>query len=388
MGMRAVSFDKNVSEWMLDPNIHYLNHGSFGARRLEIFEKQVFYKEQFERDPIDFLDRNEALLESSRANIAYFLGASLSGFGFVDNATTGVGSVMNSVSLSPGDEVATTNHVYNGVRQLLKHHARKNSLLYREIPIQIPIDSSEHIIKLITKGLSDKTKLLVIDHVASASSILFPVLEITKICRERGILVLVDGAHAPGMLDLNISSLDPDWYVGNLHKWICSPLGAAFVWANETKQKTTRPLTISHNLDQGMASEFSWQGTRDISAWLCASDAVLLGQSLGWDKIRSTNHNQAVKFQEILTESWNVMPFSPLDGCLIGSMVTVELPNRAPQEMNDCLKLSERLYREYNIEIPIFEFQNRGCARISSQLYVTSENLNQFIDALREIIHS
>jgi len=368
-----------TSSWMLDPDITYLNHASFGARTVEVYEAQQRYKRQFEASPVNFLDRNRHLIENARETVAHFVGADIDGFGFVENATTGVGCVIQSLNINEGDEIVTTDHVYNGVRQLLQHHAAKHSLRYTEVSIPLPLVNNQDILNRIAAAITSHTKLLVVDHVASASSIVFPIQQIVQLCREKGVLVLVDGAHAPGMLALDVLAVDADWYVGNLHKWVCAPVGAGFLWANESKRASTHPMTISHWLNQGFTKEFDWQGTRDVSSWLAAADAVRWGESIGWDNIRDHNHKFVTWMHESLVTDWDVEPLSPIDGRMLGSMATVVLPSGGPQSMEDCLALRDVFYEKYSLEVPIFEFQGKGVLRVSAQLYAREEH----VDALK-----
>jgi isopenicillin-N epimerase len=371
--------------WMLDPDIIYLNHGSFGARVASVFEYQVSLKREFEASPVDFLDRQKDHIEHARNVVANFLGADGKGIGFVGNATTGVGCVVNSITFQPSDEILCTSHVYNGVRQLLTRTAKDAGCSYREIPVPLPVHSSSDLFEIVTKSMSNSTKLLVIDHVASASSIIFPVQEIAQYCREIGVLVLVDGAHAPGMLDLNIDQVGADWYVGNLHKWVCAPLGAGFVWASEGKRTTTHPMTVSHLYGQGFDKEFDWQGTRDISSWLASAAAVVWGNTIGWERIRQHNHSLVTAMQQDLVEAWEVEQFSPLDGSMLGNMATVRLPASCPQTRESCLAFRDEIYEKFKLEVPIFEFLGLGVVRVSAQLYSRETDVKRLITAIKAL---
>lgn len=373
-----------TTTWMLDPNITYLNHGSFGARPRCVFDAQQRYKRTFEASPVDFLDRKRDLLVQAREIASNFVGCDIQGFGFVENATTGVGCVMKSISLDEGSEILTTNHVYNGIRKLLQHHANTHALTYRECNIPLPIESSADILRKISDEITETTKLLVIDHVSSSTAIVFPVEQIVKVCREKGVLVLIDGAHAPGMLDLHVSQIGADWYVGNFHKWVCAPLGAAFVWTNTPFRDSTHPMTISHNLHESYTSEFEWQGTRDISSWLAVSDAIAWGEQIGWAHIRDHNHQLAVLMQQKLIDSWGVEPISPIDGSLLGSLVTVYIPPKFPQKDAECVKLRDSLYKNEQIEANIFSFKGRGMIRLSAQLYVQEADIDHLLKKLRQ----
>jgi isopenicillin-N epimerase len=368
--------------WMLNPDITYLNHGSFGARVASVFDYQIALKKELEASPVDFLDRNRGRLEEARNVVATFLGAEVAGFGFVDNATTGVGCVVNSMKFSQDDEILTTSLVYNGVRQLLSRISKDAGCAYREVPLVLPVHNDDAIVQLVSDALTPKTKLLVIDHVASAAAVVLPVQRIVQICMDKGVLVLVDGAHAPGMLDLTIESVGCDWYVGNLHKWVCAPLGAGFVWAKEEHRASTHPMTVSHRYEQGFTKEFDWQGTKDSTAWLAAAKAVEWGCEVGWERIRNHNHTLVTWMHMQLADAWGVEPLSPLGGSMLGNMATVRLPDWCPQEMDSCFAFRDHIYKKYNIEVPFFELQGSGYVRVSAQLYSRKNHLERLITAI------
>lgn len=374
--------------WMLDPQVTYLNHGSFGARTRQVFDSQQSFKQLFERSPIHFLDRSrDELICEAREVVSSFLHCDPVGFGFVDNATTGVGCVVHSLELSPSDEILTTNHVYNGVRQLLSHHAQRNGCSYRELEIPLPVTDSNDLLSTIIASFTSETKLFVVDHVASITSIVFPIQEIIKECHKRDILVLVDGAHAPGMLDLRIDSLDADWYVGNLHKWVCAPVGSGFVWTHKIHRNDTHPLTVSHFLHMDYTMEFDWQGTKDISPWLAATTAIQIGESIGWDKIREHNHKLATWMHQELLNGLSLEPIVPIDGSLIGSMATVLLPQCFPDTNDECDQLRDQIFADFKIEVPIFQYENRSFLRVSAQLYTKSSDIGQLIEVLHDVRH-
>ncbi len=374
---------RNKVQWMLDPDITYLNHGSFGARPVSVFEAQIDLKRQFERSPIQFLDREgKERVAEARATVAAFLGCSGEQLGFVENATTAIGCVLQSLDLPARAEIVSTSHVYNGVRQLLRAFTKKNGSTYREIDIQTPLHTSDEIVAKVIAGFSNHTKVLVLDHVASITSIVFPVKEIIAECRKRNITILIDGAHAPGMLELDIDDLAPDWYVGNLHKWVCGPPGAGFLWVNRDYLKTTHPLTVSHFFEQGFTEEFDWQGTRDITSILGAAVAIEWGTTIGWDAIRKHNHALAVCMQQRLIDTWGVLPMSSLDGSLIGSMATVPLPHGYPTDEEQLKNLRSKIYQEHKVEVPLLLWQGSPVVRVSAQLYTNVECIGTLISAL------
>ncbi|MBT4583495.1 MAG: aminotransferase class V-fold PLP-dependent enzyme [Phycisphaerae bacterium] len=374
---------RNKVQWMLDPDITYLNHGSFGARPVSVFEAQIDLKRQFERSPIQFLDREgKERVAEARATVAAFLGCSGEQLGFVENATTAIGCVLQSLDLPARAEIVSTSHVYNGVRQLLRAFTKKNGSTYREIDIQTPLHTSDEIVAKVIAGFSNHTKVLVLDHVASITSIVFPVKEIIAECRKRNITILIDGAHAPGMLELDIDDLAPDWYVGNLHKWVCGPPGAGFLWVNRDYLKTTHPLTVSHFFEQGFTEEFDWQGTRDITSILGAAVAIEWGTTIGWDAIRKHNHALVVCMQQRLIDTWGVLPMSSLDGSLIGSMATVPLPHGYPTDEEQLKNLRSKIYQEHKVEVPLLLWQGSPVVRVSAQLYTNVEFISTLISAL------
>ena len=374
---------RNKVQWMLDPDITYLNHGSFGARPVSVFEAQIDLKRHFERSPIQFLDREgKERVAEARATVAAFLGCSGEQLGFVENATTAIGCVLQSLDLPARAEIVSTSHVYNGVRQLLRAFTKKNGSTYREIDIQTPLHTSDEIVAKVIAGFSNHTKVLVLDQVASITSIVFPVKEIIAECRKRNITILIDGAHAPGMLELDIDDLAPDWYVGNLHKWVCGPPGAGFLWVNRDYLKTTHPLTVSHFFEQGFTEEFDWQGTRDITSILGAAVAIEWGTTIGWDAIRKHNHALAVCMQQRLIDSWGVLPMSSLDGSLIGSMATVPLPHGYPTDEEQLKNLRSKIYQEHKVEVPLLLWQGSPVVRVSAQLYTNVECISTLISAL------
>ena len=383
--MSAIPEPLHSVDWMLDPNFTYLNHGSFGARVRSVFEFQLDLKRELEAEPVNFLDRQRNRVDKARQAVSSFLGADPEGFGFVDNATTGVGCVVQSLRFEECDEILTTSLVYNGVRQLLTRTAKDAMCSYREVHIELPVHAPEEITRAIARSFTPSTKLLVIDHVSSASSIVFPVQEIARLCREKGVLLLVDGAHAPGMLGLNIDAIGADWYVGNLHKWVCAPLGAGFLWASTSTREMTHPMTVSHWYGQGLPNEFDWQGTRDVTAWISSAEAVKWGEGFGWKSIREHNHALAVWMQKQLIEAWGIEPLSPLDGSMVGSMVTVPLPSGSPDTVEDCLAFRDRLYEEHRIEVPVFPLYGRGMVRVSAQLYSKEMHLERLLLALNEM---
>jgi isopenicillin-N epimerase len=372
------------SEWLLDPRITFLNHGSFGAVPRCVFVEQTRWRLKLEGQPIELLGRRgQQLVEEAKRPVARWLGMQEENFGFVTNATEGVNTILRSLKFGSTDELLTTTHVYHAVRQPMKYVAGQSGAAYREIEVPLPVRSSEHVEQLVLAGLSSRTRLLVIDHITSPTAIVFPVERIAAECARRGVEILIDGAHAPGMVALNVPQTGATYYAGNLHKWACAPKGSAFVWAHPDRRDAIHPLVVSHYLGEGFAREFSWQGTRDISSWLSVPRALEFMSDFGWERIMTHNRQMATWAQQMLCESWDVEPISPIDGAMLGSMVTVPLPARfglvnEPQTQ----ALQQRLYDEYLLEVPLVRWGDRLLVRPCCQLYNTPEDYHRLADVV------
>lgn len=359
------------SEWMLDPSVAFLNHGSFGAMPKCVFVEQTRWRMRVEAEPIELLARRgSSLLEASRWSIGQWLGMDGADFGFVTNATEGINAVLRSMDLRPGDELLTTTHVYNAVRQAMKYAAGRAGATYREIEVPLPVASPDEIVGQVIHALREHTRLVVIDHITSPTALIFPVERIAAECARRGIEVLVDGAHAPGMVPLDVPKIGATYYAGNLHKWACAPKGCGFLWVRRDHQANVHPLVISHDLGAGFAREFAWQGTRDISAWLSVPRALQFMADLGWDQVMAHNHGMAVWVQQMLCDRWGVTPISPIEGSMLGSMVAVPLPPPL-----DCTsdaqstELQQRLYTTHHVEVPLMRWGGRTFVRPCCQVY-------------------
>ena len=376
------------SEWLLNPNVTFLNHGSFGAVPRCVFDEHTTWRQRIEADPVEMLGRRgQDLLAEAKRHVGAWLGMSENDFGFVTNATEGVNAVLRSLRWSSGDELLTTTHVYNAVRQAMKYSAAMWGATYREIDIPLPVESPEQVADRVLSGLSPRTRLLVIDHITSPTALVFPVEQILEGCARRGVDVLVDGAHAPGMVPLNVSQLSPAYYAGNLHKWACAPKGSGFLWMRPDRQKDIHPLVISHHLGEGFAREFGWQGTRDFAAWLAISRALHFMARFGWERVMSHNRQMAVWVQRLLCQRWNVPPISPADGRMLGSMATVPLP--APLAGIDeakTLQLQQRLYQEHHLEVPIMRWGGRAFVRPCCQIYNAPEDYQHLADVILRLV--
>ena len=374
-------------QWLLADGLTFLNHGSFGAVPRAVRDAQERWRQRVEADPVEMLGRRCAdLIAAAKAPVGDRFGMRPADFGFVTNATEGVNAVLRSLHLRPGDELLTTTHVYHAVRQTMKVAARRSGGTCREVDVPLPVASSAALADAVVGGLSDRTRLVVVDHVTSPTGLVFPVADIVRRCRAAGVDVLVDGAHAPGMLPVDVAAVAPAYYAANLHKWCCCPKGTAFLWVAPDRQADVHPTVVSHNLDAGFADEFAWQGTRDVSAWLTAPAALAFLADLGWDAVLAHNHAMAVWAHQRLVDRWRVDPVSPPDGSLLGSTASVRLPGRlATLDGPATVALQQRLHDEFHIEVPLVGWPGGTMLRVSCQVYNRPDDYERLADVVAEL---
>ncbi|MFI5380779.1 MAG: aminotransferase class V-fold PLP-dependent enzyme [Tepidisphaerales bacterium] len=370
--------------WQLRPDVAFLNHGSFGAVPRAVAAAQEQWRQRIEAEPIEVLARRSPeLLETVRLKLGQYLHTSPANLGLVTNATEAVNSVVRDFPLRPGDELLTTDHVYNAVRQTMRHTARRAGAEVHEVAIPLPVSCSADIADRVIAALTPRTRLLVIDHITSPTALVFPVADIIRECRRRGVDVLVDGAHAPGMIGLDLDDLAPAFYTGNLHKWLCAPRGSAFLYVHPDHQRQAHAPVISHDLDHGFTREFAWQGTRDLSAWFAIPAAIDFLAQFGHDAVRRHNFELCRWAHELLCTRLAVEPISPLDGRLLGSIATVRLPAR--RDGSHWPDFQQRLYDEHRIEVPLVWWNEQAFVRTSSHIYNRPEEYERLAGVLESL---
>jgi len=383
--------------WGLKPSTVLLNHGSFGACPKSVLELQAQLRAEMEAEPVQFLWRRyEERLEPARQALAKFVGASARDLVFVTNATTGINAVLRSLPLRRGDELLTTNLDYNACRNALVEVARKAGARVVVAHIPFPLESADEILEGILRAVTPKTRLALVDHVTSNTALVMPVGQIIRALEARGVDTLVDGAHAPGMLPLNLQALRPAYYTANLHKWVCAPKGAAFLYAREDRQAALQPAVISHGNNRArpgftaFQDRFDWTGTFDPTAWLCVPAAIRwMGELLpgGWRELRERNHQLAVKARKLLCEKWGVT--APCPERLLGSLATIPVPERFQTRPASGKIDAEQLalYDRHGIEVPWFRFgrPERRWLRVSAQIYNSPADYAFLADALETL---
>jgi len=351
-----------MATYLLSPDVCFLNHGSFGATPKELLDEQHRLRLVMESEPIDFLLReNERRWREAISRVATFLNADVDGTVFVHNATSGVNAVLQSFPWRDGDEILTTNHRYDAVRRAMEHTASKHNLRVVECSVPFPLSSSQAFIEAVDAAVTDSTRMLVIDHITSPTALITPVKELVELARSRGIATLVDAAHAPGHVEVDLTGLEPDFWVGNLHKWLCAPKGSAVLYVSEPYRSLVHPTTISHGYGAGLQSEFSWVGTLDPTAWFCTPLAIDLHQAQGGAEFRAAHHRLVQTGRRVISDALEVELPHPDEEGLYGAMATVPLPCQPSQVP----QLFQAVRQEDKIEVPILEWDSRAWVRIS-----------------------
>jgi isopenicillin-N epimerase len=376
--------------FLLDPQIIFLNHGSFGACPIPVFDKYVYWQRQLELQPVQFLGvEYDHLMYSSRQELANYLNCAPTDLVYIPNATYGVNIVARSLQLSPGDEILTTDQEYGACDFIWEFICSKTGGVYKHAPITMPATTSDILIGELWRGITAKTKVIFISHITSPTSLIMPVMEICQRARELGILTIIDGAHAPGQIPVDLNSLQPDFYTGNCHKWMLSPKGAGFLFTRSDKQSLIEPLIVSWGYQSKFKSPkestfvdyLQWTGTKDPAAALSVPAAIEFMKVNHWDDVGNICH-QMLRIELIrLSALTNIPPLYPIDSDLFRQMATLTIPR-----VRNIEELKFRLYNDYKIEIPCIEWNNKHFLRLSVQGYNTAADLDQLFNALSRLI--
>ncbi len=368
-----------LRQWQLDPAITYLNHGTVGATPRRVLAAQQAIRDEIERNPALVLLRElteiaagaprdaRPRLRLAADAVADFVSARGEDLVFVDNATTGVNAVLRSFAWREGDEILITDHSYGAITHAAAFVAREHGASVRVVELPYPVRGPGALVEAVAGALGPRTRLAIVDHITSESALILPIAEIAARCRARGVAILADGAHAPGVLPLEVAELGVDWYVGNLHKWAYAPRSCGFLWAPAGRQAGLHPPVISWGLDQGFSAEFDWVGTRDPSPWLAAPEAIAFQRELGFEAIRSHNHALAWDATRMLAKSWGTT--LGMEEPMVGAMATLALPERAGATKEEAARLRDALLFEERIEVQLHEWRGRLWVRISAQIY-------------------
>lgn len=375
------------SQFLLDPSITFLNHGSFGACPKPIFEEFQRFQRELESDPVQFIQKKlPEYLKMAKTPLAQFIGCNQEDFFFVPNPTVAINTIMRSLTLQPGDEILATNHEYGAMDRTWNFYCKKSGAKYIRQNIDLPIVSKEQIIEAFWKGYNSNTKVVFLNHISSSTALIFPVQEICDKAQELGLITIVDGAHVPGHIDLNITALNPDFYTGTLHKWMLAPKGSSFLYVKKEFQADIEPLVVSWGYESLAPSEsqfldyHEYQGTNDHSAFLCTPKVIEFLKQNNW-AAKSKACKQIVfdnyqRFCDLL----KTQPLAPITEGFLGQMASIPVKTSKPTELKDLL------YDKYRIQIPVMPLNGNVYLRYSINAYNSQEDLEVLYKALEDII--
>ena len=369
--------------FLLDPEVAFLNHGSFGACPAPVFAAYQNWQRELERQPVEFLGRRAApLLAEARAQLAAYVGAAANDVVFFPNPTTAMNMVVRSLQLQRGDEILTTDHEYGALDRTWRFICAQNGAHYINRPVALPVGSHAACVDDFFGGVTARTRVIFISHISSPTALVFPVAEICRRARERGILTIVDGAHAPGHVALNLEQLGADIYTGACHKWMCAPKGAAFLYARPAMQAQLDPLVVSwgYAAEQPGVSQYidyhEWQGTRDLAAFLTVPDAIRFQQTHNWAAVSAECRKLAHKTLAQINALTGLAPLCADSVQWLGQMVAARLP------AVDIKRLQARLYGRHKVEVPLVAWNSQAFIRVSVQAYNTAGDIERLLQAL------
>lgn len=375
-------------QFLLDPDMVFLNHGSFGACPKPVFQVYQAWQHEMERQPVEFLSRRSTgLMATARGRLAEYLGAQAGEIVFFPNPTTAINMVGRSLKLGPGDEILTTDHEYGAMNRTWRFISRQTGARYVARHIPLPVRSREEVVETFWSGVNEHTRVIFVSHITSSTALILPVEEICRQAREAGILTVVDGAHAPGQIPLNLPALGADLYTGACHKWMMAPKGAAFLYARPEVQEMLDPLVVSwgYESEYPSGSQFidyhEWQGTRDLAAFLSVPAAIEFQERNHWDEVRAACHELGSQTRERLntiTGEASICPDSPE---WFGQMFAARLPEGITAK-----SLVNRLYEEHQIEVATTVWNEENFLRISFQGYNSQEDADALIEALIPVL--
>jgi isopenicillin-N epimerase len=380
-----------LSHWRLDPSCTYLNHGTVGAPPSRVLAAQQGIRDAIERQPARFMLRELSgsmpapwraqtrIREAARA-VAAFVGANEDDFAFTPNVTVAVNAVLRSLPLEPGDEILVSDLAYGAVAIAARVAAEARGARVRVLDLPFPLRDPAQIVEAVGAALGPRTRLALVDHITAQSALILPVAAIVAICQRQGVPVLVDGAHAPGSVPLDVPALGADWYAANLHKWAHAPRSCGFLWARADRQAGLHHPVASWGYGRGFREEFEWSGTLDPSPALAAPEGIAALRDFGWPDALGYMHGLAWQAATRLTDAWGTAIPAPRE--MIGAMVTVPLPDAAGSTDADAERLRLALLVEEDIEVQLHATRGRLWVRVSAQIYNELDDIHRLADAV------
>ncbi len=370
------------SEFLLRPDITFLNHGSFGACPRPVFETYQRWQRELEAEPVEFLSRElEGRLRGARQALAMYLHTEADNLVFIPNVTVGINIVARSIRLSEGDEVLGTDHEYGAAERCWRYICQQRSAWYRSQPIPMPLGDDEAVVDALWAGVTAKTRVILVSHISSPTALRFPVAAICQRAREAGIYTVIDGAHAPGQIDVNLNEVGADYYTGNCHKWMCAPKGSAFLFVRPDRQDEIQPLIVSWGYESLNPSHsrfqdlFGWTGTMDPAAYLSVPAAIAFQAEHDWPSVRRAAHALAKAAQERILALLGISPIAPERAW--SQMCAIPIPPCDPTV------LQQWLFREHRIEALALRWNDQHFLRLSVQAYNSPADIDHLIAALQ-----
>lgn len=367
--------------YLLDPTVTFLNHGSFGATPRPVFERYQYWQLELERQPVEFLGRrHDELIHDALASLGEFIGTSGENLIFVPNATSGLNTVMRSLKLNAGDEILINDHEYGALKLGWQYLQREKGIEIKTVTLPMPMLDPMDAVNAIWQAVTPRTKVIFMSHITSPTALILPVEEICKRARRAGIMTIIDGAHATGHLAINLDELGADFYSGNCHKWLSAPKGSAFVYVHPDYHAMIDPLTISWGWDgDTLFKRTSWQGTRDIAAFLTVPDAIRFQQEYHWAEVYERCHDLAMEAMHRVCELSGMPPVAMPR--FFGQMLAAPLPDDT-----DLVALKNDLYEQYRVEVPLTSLNGRNYVRVSVQAYNTETDIAKLIEGLENLL--
>ena len=376
------------SLFMLDPDVTYFNHGAYGGCPKEIFNVMLEWQNILEINPSKYMDELFENLENSRVSLSEYIDCNKNDIVFFSNPTTAMNTVVKNLNLNPDDEILSTDHEYGAMNITWNYICEKTGAKFIRTKIPTPYVSKDDFINAIEKNITPKTKMIFLSHITSSTALIFPVKEICELATKYNILSFVDGAHAPAQIPVSIKEINPDYYAGACHKWMCSPKGVAFLYTKKNLQDSLDPLIISHGFGEETKSSMfdsgsnylnyhQWQGTRDFSNILTIPKLINFLKKNQWRKMAEKCHELAIYARNEISNLLDKQPISKDE--YIGQMTSI------PIDTNDPIRLKKELSESYKIEVPITSWNNKNLIRVSIQAYNTKKDIQKLLEALHTI---
>jgi isopenicillin-N epimerase len=376
-----------AGQFLLEPDVAFLNHGSFGACPRPVFDTYHRWQRELEAQPVEFLGRRlRPLLAEARARLAAYVGAGADDLVFVPNATFGINIVARSLALGPGDEVLATDHEYGAADKTWRFLCHERGASYINQPIALPVTTPAAMVEQLWAGVTERTKVIFLSHITSPTALRFPVAEVCRRARAAGIMTVVDGAHAPGQVELDLGAIGADFYAGNCHKWLCAPKGAGFLHARPERQALLQPLIVSWGWEaarpgpSSFLDYYEWTGTTDPSAFLSVPAAIDFQTQHNWPAVRAACHQLLLDASSWIAELTGLPHSSPDSADWWVQMRTLPLPPY------DTEQVKVRLWDEFRVEVPLGEWGGQQSVRVSIQAYNTPADIDRLLEGLKHVL--